>query len=112
MLRVPELPKLVVFIIRWTAIGAAGGLAAMVAVLALNIGGLRVLLEHSSSPWIVLYILGNSFAVSGATLSVGIAVWVREDFGGRGEPPNPRLERWKAGGSALILPEDEDRPLP
>lgn len=112
MLQEPHMPKLVVFIVKWTAIGVAGGLAALALVLALNIGQLATLTFHSASPWTVLYILANSFAVTGATLSVGIAVWVRDDFGGEGEPRNERLERWKAGETAVIRPEDEDRPLP
>lgn len=112
MMRWPRLPKLIVFLIKWTAIGVAGGLLALALFLALDIGGFGTLLAHSQSKLLVLYILGNSFAVAGATLTVATAVWHRSDFGGDGGSGNARLDRWRAGFSAELREEDEDRPRP
>jgi hypothetical protein len=110
-MRWPRFPKLISYLIKWTAIGVAGGLAGLAMFLALDIGGFGSLVWRSSSPGLALYILANSFAVTGATFSVGVAVMLRKDFGGSGGSGNGRLDRWRAGGSAELDPY-EDRPLP
>jgi hypothetical protein len=101
------LPPLILFVIKWTAIGIAGGLLALLVVLFFDVGGLGSLVQRSSTPWLAVYVLAMSFAGTGGPVALTFAVLLCKDFGGKG-PGNSRLERWKAGLSAEV---DEDRPL-
>jgi len=100
-------PPLVRFLLKWTAIGTGTGWLFLAALLLSDTGGLGSALMRSANPWIVLYILALSFAITFSQATLLIAVLLRDDFGEQ-SPGSSRLERWKAGESAEI---DGDRPL-
>jgi hypothetical protein len=106
------MPPLIVFLAKWTGIGIAAGLVALALFLALDVGGVASVLWRSQSPWTAIYVLAVSFACTGGSVSMAAAVLLRSDFGGTGGGGNSRLDRWRAGHSAELPEDDDDRPLP
>ena len=102
------MPKLVKFVLKWSAIGIAIGWVVLAVLLATNIGGLTGMVWRQSGGYIGLAILMLSFAVTFGQVTVMAAVLSLASSKG-GDESNSRLERWKAGHSAEL---DEDRPLP
>lgn len=102
------MPPLIRFLLKWSLIGMAAGWVFVGMLLAADLGGIRSLLGKAESPLLWVFILGFSFGISFAQVTVLAAVLLRDDFGGRGHSGNDRLERWKAGGSARLDAADED----
>lgn len=96
------MPPLIRFLLKWSLIGMASGWVFVGLLLAADLGGVRSLLGKSESPLLWIFVLGFSFGISFAQVTVLAAVLLRDDFGGRGQSGNDRLERWKAGGSAQL----------
>lgn len=101
------MPPLIRFLLKWTSIGMAAGWLFVVLLLVADLGGVRSLLGRAESPVLWVFVLGFSFGISFAQVTVLAAVLLRDDFGGKGHSGNDRLERWRAGGSAR-LDADED----
>jgi hypothetical protein len=102
------MPKLVKFVLKWSAIGIAIGWVVLAALLVTNIGGLTGMVWRQSGGFLALAVLMLSFAVTFGQVTVMAAVLSLTSKEGDGGA-NARLERWKAGHSAEL---DEDRPLP
>jgi hypothetical protein len=101
------MPPLIRFLLTWSLIGMAAGWLFVALLLYADLGGVRSLLGRAESPLLWIFVLGFSFGISFAQVTVLAAVLLRDDFGGTGHSGNDRLERWKAGGSAQI-DADED----
>lgn len=102
------MPPLIRFLLKWSVIGMAAGWLFVALLLYADLGGVRSLLGRAENPMLWVFVLGVSFGISFAQVTVLAAVLLRDDFGGRGHSGNDRLERWKAGGSAQLGPADED----
>lgn len=102
------MPPLIRFLLKWSLIGMGAGWLFVALLLAADLGGVRSLLGRADSPLLALFIMGFSFSISFAQVTVLAAVLLRRDFGGDGHSGNDRLERWKRGESAEI---DPDEPL-
>lgn len=98
---------LIRFLLKWSLIGVAAGWVFVALFLVTDTGGMGSLWLRSESRLVTLFVLGLSFGVTFAQVTVLAAVLLRSDFGGEEAPPD-RLARWKAGGSAEI---DRDVPL-
>ena len=101
------MPPLIRFLLKWSLIGMAAGWLFVALLLYADLGGVRSLLGRAESPLLWIFVLGFSFGISFAQVTVLAAVLLRDDFGRTGHSGNDRLERWKAGGSAQI-DADED----
>lgn len=101
-----KLPRLVTYVMKWTAVGVIAGWMLLAMLLLFDTGGLGTLLRHAQAPFVVLYILGMSFAVTGGMAAVASVILLKHGLGGEGGGDS-RLERWKAGGSAMV---DDDKP--
>ena len=96
------MPPLIRFVVKWIVVGVGAGWAFAAALLLADVGGMGSLVWRSSSPGAVLFILGLSFGITSAQITLLAAVLLRSDFGGKGPAGLSRLERWKAGYSAEI----------
>jgi hypothetical protein len=101
------MPPLIRFLLKWSFVGMAAGWLFVGLLLLADLGGLRSLLGRSESPLLWVFVFGFSFGISFAQVTVLAAVLLRDDFGGRGHSGNDRLERWKAGGSAMLDADDD-----
>lgn len=101
------MPPLIRFLLKWSLIGMAAGWLFVGLLLLVDLGGIRSLLHKADSPLLWVFVLGFSFGVSFAQVTVLAAVLLRDDFGGRGPRGTDRLERWKAGGSARLDAEED-----
>ncbi len=101
------MPPLIRFLLKWSLIGMASGWLFVGLLLVADTGGLRSLLGRADSPLLAVFIMGFSFGISFAQVTVLAAVLLRSDFGGNGNAGSDRLERWRAGGSAEL-----DRDVP
>ena len=100
------MPPLIRFLLKWSLIGMAAGWLFTGLLLIADLGGITSLLGRAESPTLWVFVLGFSFGVSFAQVTVLAAVLLRDDFGGRGHSGNDRLERWRAGGSAQLDADD------
>ena len=100
------MPPLIRFLLKWSLIGMAAGWLFVGLLLVADLGGVRTLLGKAESPLLWVFVFGFSFGISFAQVTVLAAVLLRDDFGGQGSG-NDRLERWRAGGSAELGPEDD-----
>ncbi|PZF76330.1 hypothetical protein DK847_14190 [Aestuariivirga litoralis] len=101
-----NMPPLIRFLLKWSVIGMAAGWLFVGLLLYADLGGVRSLLGRAESPLLWVFVFGFSFGISFAQVTVLAAVLLRDDFGGRGSG-NDRLERWRAGGSAQLRPDDD-----
>lgn len=101
------MPPLIRFILKWSLIGMAAGWLFTGLLILADTGGLLGLLGRADSPVLAVFVMGFSFSISFAQVTVLAAVLLRSDFGGRGPSGNDRLARWKAGGSGEL---DADEP--
>lgn len=101
------MPPLIRFLLKWSLIGMAAGWLFVGLLIYADLGGVKTLLAKAENPFLWVFVLGFSFGISFAQVTVLAAVLLRDDFGGRGPSGNDRLERWKSGGSAR-LDADED----
>lgn len=101
------MPPLIRFLLKWSLIGMAAGWLFTGLLLIADLGGITSLLGKAESPTLWVFVLGFSFGISFAQVTVLAAVLLRDDFGGRGHSGNDRLERWRAGGSAQLNADDE-----
>jgi uncharacterized membrane protein len=101
------MPPLIRFLLKWSLVGMASGWLFVGLLLLADLGGVRTLLGKAESPLLWVFVLGFSFGISFAQVTVLAAVLLRDDFGGRGHSGNDRLERWKAGGSARLDAEED-----
>jgi hypothetical protein len=101
------MPPLIRFLLKWSLIGMAAGWLFVGLLLYVDLGGVRSLLSRAESPLLWIFVLGFSFGISFAQVTVLAAVLLRDDFGGKGHSGNDRLERWKAGGSAQLGADDD-----
>ena len=102
------MPPLIRFLLKWSLIGMAAGWLFTALLLIADVGGVTSLLGRAESPVLWVFVMGFSFSISFAQVTVLAAVLHRSDFGGQGHSGNDRLERWKSGGSAEL---DPDEPL-
>ena len=102
------MPPLIRFLLKWSLVGMAAGWLFTGLLLFVDLGGLSAMLGRAESPLLWVFVLGFSFGISFAQVTVLAAVLLRDDFGGRGHSGNDRLERWKAGGSARLDAGDDD----
>jgi hypothetical protein len=100
------MPPLIRFLLKWSLIGMAAGWLFTGLLLIADLGGITGLLGRAESPTLWVFVLGFSFGISFAQVTVLAAVLLRDDFGGRGHSGNDRLERWRAGGSARLDADD------
>lgn len=100
------MPPLIRFLLKWSLIGMAAGWLFTGLLLIADLGGITGLLVNAESPMLWVFVLGFSFGISFAQVTVLAAVLLRDDFGGRGHSGNDRLERWRAGGSASLDADD------
>ena len=100
------MPPLIRFLLKWSFIGMAAGWLFVGLLIYADLGGVRGLLGRAESPLLWVFVFGFSFGISFAQVTVLAAVLLRDDFGGRGSG-NDRLERWRAGGSAQLRPDDD-----
>lgn len=103
------MPPLIRFLLKWSLIGMAAGWLFTALLLFSDVSGVTGMLGRSESPVLWVFVLGFSFGITFAQVTVLAAVLLRDDFGGRGHSGNDRLERWKAGGSARL---DDERDAP
>lgn len=104
------MPPLIRFLLKWSLIGVAAGWVFAALLLVTDTGGIGSLWLRSEQRLVSLLVLGLSFGVTFAQVTVLAAVLLRSDFGGgQGGDGNSRLARWKAGGSAEL---ERDAPLP
>ncbi len=99
---------LIRFLLKWSLIGMTAGWAFAGLLLVTDAGGIGSLWLRSDQRLLSLLVFALSFGVSFAQVTVLAAVLLRNDFGGRGEGGNSRLQRWKAGASAEL---ERDEPL-
>jgi hypothetical protein len=99
---------LIRFLLKWSLIGVGAGWVFAGLLLVADVGGIGSLWLRSDSRLMTLVILGLSFGVTFAQVTVLAAVLLRSDFGGQGGGGNDRLSRWKAGASAEL---ERDEPL-
>ena len=101
------MPPLIQFLLKWSLVGMAAGWLFVGLLLLADLGGVWSLLGRSENPFLWVFVLGFSFGISFAQVTVLAAVLLRDDFGGRGHSGSDRLERWKAGGSARLDAGDD-----
>lgn len=100
------MPPLIRFLLKWSLIGMAAGWLFSGLLLITDLGGITGLLGKAENPTLWVFVLGFSFGISFAQVTVLAAVLLRDDFGGRGHSGNDRLERWRSGGSARLDADD------
>lgn len=100
------MPPLIRFLLKWSLIGMAAGWLFTGLLIIADTGGLKSLLGRSESPTLWVFVMGFSFGISFAQVTVLAAVLLRSDFGGRCSSGNDRLERWKRGESAELESDD------
>ena len=94
------MPPLIRFLLKWSLIGMAAGWLFVALLLLADTGGLWSLLGRADSPVLAVFIMGFSFSISFAQVTVLAAVLLGSALGGHGPSGSDRLERWKAGRSA------------
>lgn len=105
---ITRMPPLIRFLLKWSLIGMAAGWLFTALLLLIDVSGVTGMLGRAESPALWVFVLGFSFGITFAQVTVLAAVLLRDDFGGRGHSGNDRLERWKAGGSARLDAERDE----
>jgi hypothetical protein len=70
-------PRLIRFLARHAASGAAAGLATLLGLMWTDVGGVRTLIGGSDVGWIAYVMLAAAFATTGAAVGMGVAVMSR-----------------------------------
>lgn len=80
------MPPLIRFLLKWSLIGMAAGWLFTALLLYADVSGVRGMLGRAESPHLWVFVLGFSFGITFAQVTVLAAVLLRDDFGGRGIP--------------------------
>ncbi len=73
------MPQLARFLLRHAIVGFGAAIAAVAAIMALDLGGLRTLMFNSDAPFLALFILTFFMGLTFGSVQMGIAIMSETD---------------------------------